>query len=194
MSLKTAVQVAHQLARDRLDPGSIAVDATAGNGHDTLFLAQLAGETGHVYSFDIQKTAIDQTATRLSEGGFSARVTLIQDSHDQVIHYVNEAIDFALFNLGYLPGGDKSIVTQFPTTKKSAEQLLKLLKPNGLLVLVLYPGHAEGRAEATLLEKWVLKLDQASFTVQKISMLNQAHFPPYVIAIEKREPAKQKEL
>ncbi|HSU79782.1 MAG TPA: class I SAM-dependent methyltransferase [Candidatus Angelobacter sp.] len=187
MKLKTAVQLAHVLASEVLEDGDMAVDATAGNGHDTLYLANLVGATGHVYAFDIQEQAIQKTETRLKEAAVYERVTLIQDSHHQAKTYIREeSLSLALFNLGYLPGGDKTVVTQVDTTVKAAEFFLQALKPNGRVVLVLYPGHPEGQTEAAAIETWANALPQTLFTVQKTVTLNQINNPPYVIAIEKR--------
>lgn len=187
MRLKTAVQVAQTLAAEVLQEGDVAVDATAGNGHDTVFLANLVGGTGHIYAFDIQKQALQKTEDRLNEAGANERVTLVQDSHHKAISYIKEeAIALALFNLGYLPGGDKTVVTQGETTIMAADSLLNILRTNGRLILVLYPGHPEGRVEAAEVEAWAGALPQSLFTVQKTVTLNQANNPPYVIAIEKR--------
>ncbi|WEG13846.1 class I SAM-dependent methyltransferase [Pullulanibacillus sp. KACC 23026] len=188
MTLRTAVQVAKQLASERMISGGLVVDATAGNGHDTLWLAELVGPTGRVVAFDIQEQAIQQTSKRLEEAKLSQRVTLVHDSHHLALnHLPQEPLDLVLFNLGYLPGGDKHIVTRFDTTKEACISFLSALKPGGLLILVLYPGHPEGALEAEQLEQWAATLDQKRFTAQKIGMLNQANHPPYVIAIEKRD-------
>ncbi|HET6872866.1 MAG TPA: class I SAM-dependent methyltransferase [Sporolactobacillaceae bacterium] len=188
MKLKTAVQVAHTLAAEVLKEGEIAVDATAGNGHDTVFLAHQVGEAGHVFAFDLQKQALKNTETRLKEAGFCERVTLIHASHHLAESYIKkeEKLTLALFNLGYLPGGDKSIVTKVETTLRAAEFFLRVLKPNGRVILVLYPGHEEGRLEAAEVETWASRLPQSQFTVQKTATLNQINHPPYVITIEKR--------
>jgi tRNA1(Val) A37 N6-methylase TrmN6 len=187
VKLKTAVQVAQTLVAEVLQEGEVAVDATAGNGHDTLFLARLVGETGHIYAFDIQAQALQQTAGRLNEAGINDRVTLIQDSHHNAKQYIKEEdVALALFNLGYLPGGDKTVVTQGYTTIEAANYFLDALRPNGRLILVLYPGHSEGQVEAAEVEAWACALPQPLFTVQKTVTLNQVNNPPYVIAIEKR--------
>lgn len=112
--------------------GDIAVDATVGNGHDTLYLAERVGEKGHVFGFDIQQEAIASTSARLQEHHLLERVTLFQASHDQLIEKIPDVyhghIAGAIFNLGYLPGGDKRIVTKPESTIRAIEQLLQIMK------------------------------------------------------------------
>ena len=126
-------------------PGETVVDATAGNGNDTLFLAELVGENGHVYAFDIQQAALDSTAKRLGE--LNERVSLILDSHENVEKYVNGQIGGAVFNLGYLPHSeDLSIVTKPDSTIKAIHTMLGMLKKGGIIAVSVYDGH-EGGAE-----------------------------------------------
>lgn len=187
MILKTAVQFSHYLIEQVVQDGAVVVDATAGNGHDTSFLAERVGPNGHVYAFDIQEEAVIATRDRLKEKNLIDRATVIQDSHHLVSQYLKETtIHLGLFNLGYLPGGDKSIVTQFETTRLAAEELLERLIPNGLVILVVYPGHEEGQLESQEIVQWSKSLDQNKFTVQKIGIINQINRPPYVLAIEKK--------
>ena len=100
-----------QFLTPHLKKGGIAVDFTMGNGHDTLWLSQQMGEEGHVYAFDIQKQAIDSTHALLEKENALSNVTLIHDSHANVKQYVTSPICAGMFNLGYLPGGDKSVTT-----------------------------------------------------------------------------------
>lgn len=186
MILKSAVKTSHYLIEQVVHNGAIAVDATAGNGHDTCFIAERVGPNGHVYAFDIQKKAVTNTTALLKDKNLNERATVIQDSHHLLSKYIREPIiHLGLFNLGYLPGGDKSIVTRFETTRLAAEALLDRLIPNGLVILVVYPGHEEGQLESLKIEEWTKSLDQKQFTVQKIGMINQINRPPYILAIEK---------
>jgi SAM-dependent methyltransferase len=173
-----------------VNEGDIAVDATVGNGHDTLYLAQRVGECGRVFGFDIQKEAIAATSARLQEHNVLNRVTLFQASHDQLIEKIpsiyHGRITGAMFNLGYLPGGDKRIVTKPDSTIRAIEQLLQIMAKEGLIVLVVYHGHPEGIIERDELLNYVKTIDQKRAHVLKYEFINQINNPPFIIAIEKR--------
>lgn len=141
---------AHEICAQVLSPGDIAIDATVGNGHDTLFLAETVGPTGRVYGFDIQATALAQTAQRLGDD-LGSRVTLIQKSHAEMGTCLDEAdrerVRVIIFNLGYLPGGAKEITTQTESTLTAIESACRLLHPSGMISIIAYPGHDAGREE-----------------------------------------------
>ncbi len=161
-------QLAQDLVRARLSAGMVAVDATAGNGHDTLFLAKSVGPTGIVYAIDIQSAAIEATHDRLHSEGVDKSVVLIQASHDDWAailpgkHYKN--VDAVMMNLGYLPGGDQSIKTKTESTAKAIREAFDWLKPTGILTVLAYIGHPGGEEEcvaarSTLLE-YISRPDQ----------------------------------
>ncbi|RKJ14725.1 methyltransferase domain-containing protein, partial [Butyricicoccus sp. 1XD8-22] len=133
MKLQRVLQYAQFLLSEVIEEGDIAVDATAGNGHDTLFLAKLVGKTGHVYAFDIQQEAIEATKVRLKEHGLSDRSTVILDGHQHVENYVKDKIAGVVFNLGYLPGANHDIITKGETTIQAIDSLLGLLKVGGMM-------------------------------------------------------------
>ncbi|SFA39716.1 Putative rRNA methylase [Parageobacillus thermantarcticus] len=173
-----------------VNEGDIAVDATVGNGHDTLYLAQRVGESGHVFGFDIQKEAIAATTARLQEHNMLKRVTLFQASHDQLIEKIpaiyHGRITGAMFNLGYLPGGDKRIVTKPDSTIRAIEQLLQIMAKEGIIVIVVYHGHPEGAVERDALLHYTKAIDQKRAHVLKYEFINQMNNPPFIIALEKR--------
>ncbi len=168
-----------------INEGDIAVDATAGNGHDTLFLANLVGETGFVYAFDIQQQAVDVTIQRLKENGLEHRARVILDGHEQLTKYVQEEVAGAIFNLGYLPGGNHDIITKGETTISAIEQLLSLLKIGGIIVLVIYHGHEGGKEERDAVIEFVKSLPQKYVHVLRYEFINQKNDPPFIIALEK---------
>ncbi|WP_336881640.1 class I SAM-dependent methyltransferase [Priestia koreensis] len=190
MKLERILPFARTLLQKAVQEGDIAVDATMGNGHDTVFLADLVGEKGHVYAFDVQETALQSTYKKIEEKQFEDRVTLLQKSHDQVQESLpkddSRKITGAIFNLGYLPGGDKQIVTKPHSTIDAIQQLLALLKPEGIIVLVIYHGHPEGAIERDEVLSFVHTLDQQDVHVLQYQFLNQQNNPPFIIAIEKR--------
>jgi predicted methyltransferase len=190
MKLERILPFARSLLAKAIKPGDIAIDGTVGNGHDTILLAELVGETGHVYGFDIQQDAIQQTTRRLGEISLQDRVTLFLKGHERVSESLpsNEQrnLTAAIFNLGYLPGGNKEIVTTPDTTISAVEQILLLLKPEGILILVIYHGHPGGAEERDKLMQFVTTIDQMEAHVLHYQFINQQNNPPFIIAIEKR--------
>jgi SAM-dependent methyltransferase len=129
-----------------LAPDDFAIDATCGNGHDTLFLSQRLPQ-GTVFALDIQERALSNTKKLLST---VKNVQYFCQSHDQLdLLPIPRPPHLIVYNLGYLPGGDKSITTRVESTLKSIRQSLLLLHPNGALSITCYPGHDEGLREET---------------------------------------------
>ena len=165
MKLERVLPYVKTLLKDTVLPGETVIDATAGNGHDALFMAQLVGLEGHVYAFDVQQSAIEATIARLGEWNHNA--TVIQVGHENIEHYVTEKIAAAVFNLGYLPGADHSIITRSDTTIRAIESCLDLLKVGGLVILVVYHGHEGGEIEKEELLQYVRSLPQSFVHVLK---------------------------
>lgn len=183
--LRNATELGKHILNQKLENGMVVVDATVGNGYDTLNLAKLIGDKGKVYGFDIQKKAINITKNRLIENHLLNRVELINDSHETINQYIKEKIDLAIFNLGYLPGGDHSIITRPASTIESIKSILNILKDNGLIVVVSYYGHEEGLEEKNQVERFLSHLDQKYFTTLKLHFINQINNPPIVYCVEK---------
>jgi len=169
--------------RDCIGEGDTAIDATCGNGNDTVFLSQLVGKEGHVLAFDVQQVAVERAGNRLKEAGIG-NVTLILDGHEHVLNYISSEISAAIFNLGYLPGSDKSVTTSGETTWKAVVDMLSLLKIGGVIVLVIYHGHEEGKRERDEIEAQIATLNPGETSVLKYEFLNRTA-APYVVAIEK---------
>ncbi len=147
---------AHAAVAEVLGPGERAIDATVGNGLDTLFLAAAITPGGHVYGFDVQAAAIALAQRRLETAGFAQAVTLVQADHETVLQHVPgddaRGIAAAMFNLGYLPGGDHSITTQPRTSCDALRAVASLLRPGGVVTVMAYRGHAGGHEEAAAVE------------------------------------------
>lgn len=190
MTLDGILPFARSLLEKAVSEGSAAVDATAGNGHDTLFLARLAGESGHVFAFDIQEQAMKKTAERLQQENLLNRVSLFHAGHEQAEQLIpadyHGKLSAAVFNLGYLPQSDKSIITKPGTTLIAIKQLFQMIKPGGLVVLVVYHGHEGGADERDAVVAFTAALDQQTAHVMRYEFINQANTPPFIIAIEKR--------
>lgn len=160
--MRTHIQLAHMEWGRLVRPGDVVVDATCGNGHDTLMLAQLAllSDRGHVYAQDIQKEALASTRSLLEKEvpHLLPRVTFVEGCHSR---FHCDAVDVALvvYNLGYLPGGDKNITTKTHSTLASLYQAQEILRPNGLISITLYPGHPEGAVETESIMLYMRSLD-----------------------------------
>ncbi|MEJ2315891.1 MAG: class I SAM-dependent methyltransferase [Gammaproteobacteria bacterium] len=154
-------ELAHEVVAGHVHAGDIVIDATMGNGHDTLFLAQLVGETGHVYAFDLQQQAIDQTRARLQMNGAAKQVTLIKGNHAEMARLlpagIAGSVAAVMFNLGYLPGGDKSVTTTAESTLQALDASPELIRPGGLISLLIYVGHAGGMEEHQVITEWLEK-------------------------------------
>jgi len=164
-------------------PGDVVVDGTCGNGNDTLYLAELVGEDGRVVAFDIQQDAINSTKKKLEEAQID-NVDLILDGHENVLNYISLEISAAIFNLGYLPGSDKTVTTNSATTWKAVMDMLSLLKIGGIIILVIYHGHEAGKVERDEIEEKIKSLCPGSTAVLKYEFLNREN-APYVVAIER---------
>lgn len=170
--------------------GDVAIDCTVGNGNDTLFLSNLVGESGQIYGFDIQEEAIASTQSKLQESDAKAPVQLFCCGHEEVESRIPEKyfgkVASAVFNLGYLPGGDKSITTNSDTTIRAIESLLRMMKREGIIVLVVYAGHPEGAIERDDLLSYCRAIPLEQAHVLEYRFTNHKQEAPFIIAIEKR--------
>lgn len=183
--LRGPVPLSHLFLHSFVRDGYIAVDATCGNGHDTLLLATLVGACGHVYGFDIQQQAIAETGRRIAESGLFDRVTLLQRGHEELTEHVAEPLQVVLFNLGYRPGGDRSIITRPETTGRALEQSLGLLTPGGVILVTVYPGHSGGADEQSIVEGWAAALDPRACHCWRMGQTNVNPTAPYLLLIQK---------
>lgn len=190
MKLDRILPFAKNLLEKAITNGDVAVDATLGNGHDTVFIANLVGDSGRVYGFDVQEDAILTSKEKLNQHGLGERVTIFHAGHEQLSKLIpgehHGKVKAAIFNLGYLPGSDKSIVTKPETTISAIEQLLEVMVPEGIIILVIYPGHAEGAIERDALLNYCQEMDQKKAHVLQYRFINQQNNPPFIVAIEKR--------
>jgi predicted methyltransferase len=197
--LARIVPRAHQLLREVLRPGDLAVDLTAGNGHDTLFLYRCVGPRGRVLALDIQEAALQQTASRLREAGAPvwgpgepentagerAGVHLIHDDHTRLERYLADPPRALIANLGYLPGSDRAVTTQPASTVTALNQSCRLLAPGGRLAVVVYVGHPGGRKEAEAVDALFSELPAARWDVLRLVAANRPG-SPYLLVGQKR--------
>lgn len=181
MIIERTREVVELLAPMYLEDDSIVCDFTLGNGHDSLFLLRQI-KKGFLYGFDIQEEAIKNSHDLLTEAGFK-NFKLILDSHANVLEHVKEKIDLGIYNLGYLPGGDKALITKGDSTVKSIESALKILNPGKVLIITAYKGHKGAMEEYESVMEYVSSLDQKKYSVMNINFPNQRNNPPEVITV-----------
>ena len=190
---KSARHWAEELIRQAVEPGARVIDATMGNGYDTQWLAELVGESGHVYGFDIQLEAVNRTRDRLAAAGLENRATLFHAGHEHIAELVGEPVDAAVFNLGWLPGTDKALRTRAETTLTAVNAALDRLTEGALMTICVYPGHPEGRDELDRLIAWGGALPGEKYDVMARAYLNQSGDPPVLIAVKKNTTRARKQ-
>ncbi len=177
--------VEKQFISSHIKKGGVAVDFTMGNGHDTLWLSREVGDEGKVYAFDIQEQALRCSKELLEGEGAPKNYTLILDSHANAEKYVKEKICVGMFNLGYLPGSDKTVTTLRESTMGAVKAALNLLDDDGGLLIAVYPGHKEGSLEGIMLDEFFSKLDRKQICVSKLHIVNSPT-SPFFFLVEKR--------
>lgn len=171
-------ELSHYIIKNFSCNFNIAVDATLGNGYDTDFLSN---NFLKVYSFDIQQCAI-----KTYENKNINNVILINDSHENFIKYINEKVNCIMYNLGFLPGGDKNITTKYESTLMSLESSLNIIDKGGLITIALYRGHEEGKKEENAVINFVQNLPKEKYGVMLHSFINRNNSAPFLIVIEKK--------
>ncbi|SFE42447.1 class I SAM-dependent methyltransferase [Peptostreptococcus sp. D1] len=168
----------------KVKENSIVLDCTVGNGNDTEYLSSYLGDKGFIYGFDIQQNAIEATKTRLSSIGFE-NYQLFFDGHENIDKHIKEEIDFAVYNLGYLPKSDHMIITKSETTIQSISKAMDLLSIGGCICVASYISHDNG-VEYHNIKKFLKSVDQQHFNVAEMDFVNQKNFPAHLFIIEKR--------
>ena len=165
---------------DQKKCAKIAADMTVGKGNDSKYILDNTS-VERLYGFDIQKEA-EKAARNLI--GKDERFIFHLESHEKVDKYIKEGLDLAVFNLGYLPGGDKEITTNYKSTIKSLEKTLGLMDPDGLIIITIYPGHPAGKIESEKIEKFLASLDTKKYAVMKLAYQNRPNNPPYIMVVQ----------
>ncbi|MDD3270400.1 MAG: class I SAM-dependent methyltransferase [Syntrophomonadaceae bacterium] len=184
-ALRNATHLSHMLISRQVKQGDTVIDATCGNGKDTLFLARLVGCSGRIMAFDIQQQALESTRALLNEEGCEEQLSLIHDNHANIKSYIQSGVSAGMFNLGYLPGGDHTTKTNPRDTVLAVNCLLEILNPGGVVTVVSYPGHTGGLEEYAALESSLMNLPQKCFEVLTANFINQANHPSQLLYITK---------
>ncbi|NGX56078.1 MAG: hypothetical protein K1060chlam5_00313 [Candidatus Anoxychlamydiales bacterium] len=186
---KPHIKLAHDLWSKFLKKDFICIDATIGNGFDTLFLLELSTKYNlkKIIGFDIQKQAIDNTKNLLKKN-FNLedlkKINLFLSSHEDFSKHLKEKINLFIYNLGYLPKSDKSITTKSKTTIQSIKSAFLHLSQNGAISITVYPGHSEGKIEEIEILKFLEEIDYKIYNIMQYKWLNKKN-SPFVIWIEK---------
>ena len=210
------LELAHASIQRAVTPGSLVVDATAGNGNDTLFLAGLVGPTGLVLAFDIQPDALENTRTALEKANLATRVRLFLTGHENIAACLQgnavpppvgilaasltakthadpamylsakSQVSAAMFNLGYLPGSEKEIATRPSTTLAALIGLLPAMLPGAALSIHCYSGHDGGREESKAVLDWAARQPEDVWRVYRYETLNKKRGVENLILMERR--------
>lgn len=171
---RSITQRGHEILKDYIQKGDVVVDCTAGHGSDTLFLTEWAGENGIVHAFEIQDTAVQELQKKF---GSMPQVQIHPVSNVAMPEYVSQA-SVIMYNLGYLPGGNKKITTQTQDTIRSLEGACGILLPGGVISVVTYPGHPEGKEEAKAVREFLQALPSAEYEVLTLIQSNRSDKTP----------------
>lgn len=179
--------LAHEYVAAVLRPGELAIDATAGNGHDTVFLARRVGDSGNVIAFDIQPEAIAAARARVEAAAPKAPVEWIHGSHAAIPkHAAPGSVAAVMFNLGYFPGGDHAVITRTAETLAALGSAVAVLKPGGILTVVCYPGHEGGDEESAAVVAWSRDLDPGDFDAEIVRRTDSLRPSPFLVSVRRK--------
>ncbi|CAI9088024.1 OLC1v1022251C1 [Oldenlandia corymbosa var. corymbosa] len=190
---KKATQVAHSLWKHVVRKGDVVIDATCGNGHDALALQRLVSDAtrgGRVYAVDIQKAALESTSLlldRFLSPDEREHVELFLMCHSKMEEIIPSgvAVRLVAFNLGYLPGGEKALITRSETTLLALEAAKRILAPGGLISIVVYVGHQGGREEFEAVQSFASELPLEEWVCCKLQTINRP-FAPIMVLLYRR--------
>ena len=185
--LRNARHLAADYMIRSIQEGDRVVDATMGNGKDTLFLCELVGESGHVYAFDVQAEAVERTRQRVEEAGYSDRTTLFLAGHQTMAEHVPAGVQAVMFNLGWLPGAEHIVTTKTNTTLEAVRAAVSLIVPGGIVTVCVYPGHEEGTRELSALLEYASSLSVREYNVAHHCFLNASSQTPQLILIQRNK-------
>lgn len=179
--------LAHEQVAAVLRPGDRAIDATAGNGHDTVFLAERVGDCGKVLAFDVQVEAIAAARARVEAAGLTERVEFFQASHATIPrHAAPGSMAAVMFNLGYFPGGDHAVITRTAVTLAALDAARVVLRAGGILTVVCYPGHPGGEEESVAVTEWSEGLAAADFVTTIVRRSATLRPSPFLVSVRRK--------
>ncbi|RPF50252.1 class I SAM-dependent methyltransferase [Aquisalibacillus elongatus] len=187
--MKQIIPFAHDLLAQSITTGSTVVDATLGNGHDSLYLNELVGPEGKVIAFDVQDEALQSSKSLFEQHGIK-QVEMHLKGHENAPSILDDKgiheIDAVIFNLGFLPGSDHQVTTSGDTTIQAINGLFPILKSGGYIVIVVYPGHEEGQAEKNDLMNYLKTFPANKGDIAQYKMVNRSDKAPFVVYLYKK--------
>ena len=165
-----------------------------GNGYDTLFLAHEVGPAGRVLGFDVQKVALTNATEMLRFAGLLNRVTLVLASHEDLRYYLppGQQVAVGMFNLGYLPRGDRRIITRPESTLAALSALISHLEPAGRITLLSYRGHLGGEGEYQALTAALAR--DAALDVTEVAGAAAPEDGPRLLLVRRRMAGNEKRV
>ena len=179
--LRNARHLAADYMMRTIREGDVVVDATMGNGKDTLFLCELVGETGRVFAFDVQAEAVERTRERVKDAGFESRTTLLLSGHETMGEHIAQPVQAVMFNLGWLPGGNKAITTLRETTLPAIRDAISLMDRDAILNIAVYPGHKEGDAEGQMILDYLAGISRHRVCATLVKIVNSPTSPFFIV-------------
>jgi hypothetical protein len=214
-SCLSLLELAHACVQRAAAPGGLVVDATAGNGNDTVFLAGLVGPSGLVLAFDIQQEALANTRAALEKAQLLTRARLFLTGHENIAACLlgnappppvgrlaasltatsppdpalyltaKSQVSAAMFNLGFLPGSDKEIATRPSTTLAALIGLQPAMSPGSLMSIHCYSGHDGGKEESKAVLDWAARQPEALWRVYRYETLNRQRGAEHLVLMER---------
>lgn len=176
----------HLLILPYVKTAKVAVDCTCGNGYDSKFIIENIPEESKLYCFDIQEIAIENSKVLISSVDRKQRaVKYVLDSHENIDIHINDRIDVALYNLGYLPGADHSITTEYHSTISSIDKTMKMLSKGGVISILIYSGHENGKIEKDALLEYFDTLDKKRIKLMRVDFPTSPNNPPEIYILQK---------
>ena len=186
MELNRAVAYQHLLWKEQLKTAKVVVDATCGNGNDSLYLLKNGQEGMHLFAMDIQEEAIRRSKELLEQEGISEGVIFLHVSHEEGLAELVEELDLVVFNLGYLPKSDHRMMTEAETTISAIQVASEKLSVGGIITIIAYPGTEKGKKEKEALEMFLHAIPQKEFHCWRTEPMNQVNEPPILYVVQKR--------
>jgi len=179
----SVTEIVHDLVRPHLKPGDTALDGTAGNGHDTLFLAECVGPTGRVIAWDIQAVALERTAVLLSQHEVTWVESTLGDHAE--LEFERDGFAAVIFNLGYLPASDRSICTSASKSVRAIRSAVGHLSPGGILAVLAYTGHLGGAEEAAAVGELLASFPPDAYNFLEVIIPAGRSAPPRLFVLQR---------
>ena len=176
---------AHKLIKEKFDTVKYGVDATCGNGNDTLFLAGMCDIDGMIFSFDVQNEALDNAEKLLADNNLYTGVMLINSGHENMEKLIKSKVDVVMFNLGFLPNSESKICTLSKSTISALNSSNNLLRAGGMITVLCYPGTDEGKKETEDVRNWLDEKDNFEFRISEYLSEKPDDTTPVLYLLEK---------